>query len=220
MDRKKEEYKGVNRREFVQLGAGALLTLGMTGIVSGKSKRKEMKQQKKIRIEKVDSNFEREALFPYRFKGSFISETWQTAAFLMSDSGKSKVGIGTQGTLWSDSDVFFSHSPNGGNALMYAMTERALQMMKGEYFTDPVSLLDDLLPEVYAYGKKITGNPDLKKTFALNALVPVDNAAWLLRTALSSLTRWFRKRISRAFPIDMTKWRVFPLSVWELRWKT
>jgi len=36
------------------------------------------------------------------------------------------------------------------------------------------------LPEVWAYGKKITGNPDLRKTFALNALVCVDNAAWLL----------------------------------------
>jgi L-alanine-DL-glutamate epimerase-like enolase superfamily enzyme len=36
------------------------------------------------------------------------------------------------------------------------------------------------LPEVYEYGKKITGNPDLRKTFALNSLVCVDNAAWLL----------------------------------------
>ncbi len=41
-------------------------------------------------------------------------------------------------------------------------------------------MLDDLLPEVYAYGKKITNNPDLRKTFALNSLVCVDNAAWLL----------------------------------------
>lgn len=190
MDNKKAEYKGVNRREFVQLGAGALLTLGMTGLVSGKSNRNKMKEQKKIRIEKVDSNFERESLIPYRFKGSFIAETWQTAAFLMSDTGKSKVGIGTQGTLWSDSDVFFSHSPTGGNALMYAMTERALQIMKGESFTDPVSLLDDLLPEVYAYGKKITGNPNLKKTFALNALVPVDNAAWLLYAAENGIEQF------------------------------
>src|SRR5690606_6144450 len=29
-------------------------------------------------------------------------------------------------------------------------------------------------------GKKITGNPNLRKTFALNALVCVDNAPWLL----------------------------------------
>jgi L-alanine-DL-glutamate epimerase-like enolase superfamily enzyme len=53
-------------------------------------------------------------------------------------------------------------------------------MMKGTSFTDPLQLLDDLLPEVYAYGKKITGNADLRKTFALNSLVCVDNAAWLL----------------------------------------
>ncbi len=63
---------------------------------------------------------------------------------------------------------------------MYALTERALQMVKGQHFTDPVSLLDDVLEDVYAYGKKISGQPDLRKTFALNALVAFDNAAWLL----------------------------------------
>ena len=66
---------------------------------------------------------------------------------------------------------------------MFAMSERALQMMKGNSFTNPMELLDELLPEVYAYGKKITGNPDLRKTFALNSLVCVDNAAWLLYAA-------------------------------------
>ncbi|MEZ4829862.1 MAG: hypothetical protein R3C61_26810 [Bacteroidia bacterium] len=57
------------------------------------------------------------------------------------------------------------------------MTERALQMLKGQTFTDPMKLLDELLPEVLAYGKTITRNPDLRTTFALNALVAVDNAA-------------------------------------------
>jgi hypothetical protein len=66
---------------------------------------------------------------------------------------------------------------------MFAMTEKALQLMKGNSFTDPLQLLDDLLPQVYEYGKKITGNPDLRKTFALNSLVCVDNAAWLLYAA-------------------------------------
>src|SRR5690606_38415074 len=158
---------GITRREFVQLGTGALVTLGMTGFASANQPNHQMKNSKKIKISRVDSNLEREPLIAYRFKGSAISESWQTVAYVESESGVGKVGLGTQGTLWSDSKVFFDHSTNGGNALMYAMTERALQMLKGTTFTDPVSLLEEILPEVYEYGKKITGNPDLKKTFAL-----------------------------------------------------
>jgi L-alanine-DL-glutamate epimerase-like enolase superfamily enzyme len=63
---------------------------------------------------------------------------------------------------------------------MYAMTERAIQIINGQSFTSPVTLLESVYPEVYEFGKKITSKPDLRKTFALNALVAVDNAAWLL----------------------------------------
>src|SRR5437762_14135987 len=73
---------------------------------------------------------------------------------------------------------------------MYAMSERALQIMKGSSFTNPLQLLDDLLPEIYAYGKKITGNPNLRKTFALNSLVCVDNAAWLLHAGENNISRF------------------------------
>jgi len=146
-----------------------------------------MKSEKNIRIKNVDSNFEREPLTPYRFKGSFVTEGWQVAAWMQSESGLHKIGIGGQGTLWSDANVFAAHSPNGGNALMYAMSERALQIIKGDSFKNPNQLLDDLLPEVYEYGKKITGNPNLRKTFALNSLVCVDNAAWLLYAAENNI---------------------------------
>ena len=190
MKRDKDQRFGISRREFVQLGAGALVTMGMAGFTSPSNNNEKMTNVKKIKISRVDSNFEREPLIPYRFKGSFISEGWQAVAYIESESGIGKIGLGTQGTLWSDSKVFFDHSPVGGNALMYAMTERALQMIDGTTFTDPVSLLDELLPEVYEYGKKITGNPDLKKTFALNALVPVDNAIWLLYAAENGYTQF------------------------------
>jgi L-alanine-DL-glutamate epimerase-like enolase superfamily enzyme len=192
------QKKGINRREFVQLGTGALMTLGLAGFTQDPNFTKKMKKPSNIRIRQVDSNFEREPLIPYRFKGSAISESWQTVSYLESDSGISKIGLATQGTLWSDSKVFFAHSTNGGNALMYAMTERALQLIKGNTFTDPVSLLDDLLPEVYEYGKKITNNPDLKKTFALNALVSVDNAAWLLYAAENGINQ-FDEMVPEAF---------------------
>jgi L-alanine-DL-glutamate epimerase-like enolase superfamily enzyme len=58
--------------------------------------------------------------------------------------------------------------------------------------------LDQLFPEVYEYGKKITGNPDLKKTFALNSLVPVDNAVWLLYAAENNIEQ-FDEMIPEAF---------------------
>ncbi|MEO5602307.1 MAG: enolase C-terminal domain-like protein [Cyclobacteriaceae bacterium] len=176
----KKENKKINRREFVHY-TSAGLALGLSSLTTeARNLKTPMKSETNIRIKNVDSNFEREPLMPYRFKGSVITEGWQTAARLESESGIHKIGLGGQGILWSDSKVFASHSTNAGNALMFAMSERALQMMKGNSFSNPNDLLDELLPEVYEYGKKITRNPDLRKTFALNALVCVDNAAWLL----------------------------------------
>jgi len=40
--------------------------------------------------------------------------------------------------------------------------------------------IDRLNPQIYEYGKAINGIPQLRKTFALNALAGLDNAAWLL----------------------------------------
>ena len=179
----------IGRREFVNQTA-TLVALGAAGLQLNLVDSNKAKGASNIRIKNVDSNFERESLIPYHFKGSFVTELWQTAARLESDSGISKVGLGTQSVLWSDSKVFADHSESGGNELMYAMSERALQMMKGNSFTDPLQLLDDLLPEIYAHGKKITDNPNLRKTFALNSLVCVDNAAWLLYAAENKINRF------------------------------
>jgi len=60
------------------------------------------------------------------------------------------------------------------------VTERALQMLKGTKMDNPIDTLDQILPEVFDYAKKITRNPDLRKTYVLNALVCVDNALWQL----------------------------------------
>ncbi len=137
-----------------------------------------------IRVRRVDSNFEREPLIrPFGFKGGFMSEIWQTAALMESESGRRRVGLCTQNVLWSDSAVFAEQSESGGNALMYALAEYALQAVEGQTFEHPIDLLDSLLDDVYEYGKSITGNPRLRKTFALNALVGFDNAAWLLYAA-------------------------------------
>ena len=172
--------ENLSRRSFV--GTSAKIGLGLT--VAGPItafKKTYPKPPSMIKITKVDSNFEREPLIkPYRFKGSGVSEVWQSIAYIQSEEGLTGIGLGTQGVLWSDSKVFFDHSENGGNALMYAMSERALQMLQGSSFTNPNEVLDQLLPEILDYGKKISGNQQLRKTFALNSLVCVDNALWLL----------------------------------------
>ena len=142
-----------------------------------------------ITIARVGSNFEREPLVrPFGFKGGYQTEIWQSAALLESAAGKRGVGLCTQGVLWSDAHVFAGHSESGGNALMYAVTEHALQLLKGRTFTDPVALLESIRHEVFAYAKKITGHAGLRETFALNALVGVDFAAWLLYAAENNLT--------------------------------
>lgn len=142
-----------------------------------------------ITISRVGSDFEREPLIrPFGFKGGYTTENWQVASYLESESGKHGIGLSTQAVLWSDARVFAQHTEAGGNALMYAMTERALQQLKGQSFTNPIDLLDAIRPDVYAYGKTITAHPALRETFALNALVGVDNAAWLLYAAENGLT--------------------------------
>lgn len=169
----------MDRREFVKQ-AGALTALAAAGLTLAPGCINAQPMRKKITITKVDANFDRQKLRrPFGFKGGFLTNNWQTAAYMETDEGIHKVGPGIQSVLWCDATTFLAHSENGGNALMFAMTERALQMLKGQSFTDPMTLLDELLPEVLAYGKTITRNPDLRTTFALNALVAVDNAAWL-----------------------------------------
>ncbi len=142
-----------------------------------------------LHIKATNANFEREPLLkPFGFKGSAMTEVWQTIAMIEGDSEIREVGLGTQNVLWSDARVFAKHSENGGNALMFAMTEMGLKLIRENTYTDPINMLDQILDPVWEYGKQITGQQDLRKTFALNALVPVDNAAWLLYAHLNDIT--------------------------------
>ena len=134
-----------------------------------------------IKIKNVNSQFEREPLIrPFGFKGGYMNRIWQVAVRMESDEGVVGIGLGTQNVLWSDSKVFTSASESAGNSLMFAVTDFALQLIKGQSFENPISLQDQIFNEVYEYAKKITNQPGLSKTFVLNALVPVDNAAWII----------------------------------------
>src|SRR5260221_13059197 len=98
-----------------------------------------MTAPKSITLARVGSNFEREPLVrPFGFKGGYQSEIWQSAALLESATGRRGIGLCTQGVLWSDAQVFAGHSESGGNALMYAVTEWAIQHLKGRTFTDAI----------------------------------------------------------------------------------
>ena len=85
--------------------------------------------------------------------------------------------------------MFASRSEAAGNALMYAVTEHALALARESGpFTSPLDLQEAILERVHAYARAVTGRADLRKTFTLNALVPVDLAAWLLHADANAIT--------------------------------
>ena len=142
-----------------------------------------------MKIKTTNCNFEREPLIaPFGFKGGYLSELWQTTACMANDKDQSGIGLGTQSTLWSDANVFTANSESAGNSMMFLVTSFALKSVENIEWQTPMDLLDKLLPEVYEYARKITNNTQLRLTFALNALVAVDNAAWLIYCKENNIT--------------------------------
>jgi L-alanine-DL-glutamate epimerase-like enolase superfamily enzyme len=169
------------RRDFIKTTGAAAVGLGALSACPDLKGMSSLKTPGEIVISGISSDFEREPLIrPFGFKGGYMKEIWQTASMLENSSGVKKVGICTQNVLWSDAKVFASHSESGGNALMFSLTEYVMQLIKGTKFTTPIGLLESVLDEAYEYAKKITNNPALRKTFLLNSMVGIDNAAWLL----------------------------------------
>ncbi len=181
----------MNRREFIQ-SASAMAMVGTVGLEQAAcTPSPNQKAMRPFRITETASNFEREPLVrPFGFKGGYMNELWQSAFMLQSENGIRKVGVCTHNVLWSDAQVFAAHSPAAGDAILFAIGERGLQMIKGQSFDSPVFIIESIKDELWEYGKKITCNPNLRKTFVLNALVGVDNAAWLLYAAENGITKF------------------------------
>jgi L-alanine-DL-glutamate epimerase-like enolase superfamily enzyme len=181
----------MHRRNFIKTTGAAMAGISALNSLPVFGKELMIPGQKEIAINSVSANFEREPLIrPFGFKGGYMTEIWQSASLLESSTGTRQAGICTQNVLWSDAAVFAGHSESGGNALMFALTEYAMQLIKGRKFVTPVDLLESVFDEIYEYGRKITSNPNLRKTFVLNSLVGVDNAAWLIYSAENGITNF------------------------------
>jgi L-alanine-DL-glutamate epimerase-like enolase superfamily enzyme len=168
----------MNRRSFVR-NAGLLTAYAAGGFPEMTFANNN--NLKTIQVIKAAADFEREKLVrPFGFKGGYLTELWQIASKLDTATGKDAIGIATQSVLYGDAALFASRSESEGNALMYLLVSEALQLVKKHSFTDPVELVEKIMPEVIEKGKKLTGKPDLNVNFIYNALVSVDNAAWLL----------------------------------------
>ncbi|NGM62250.1 L-alanine-DL-glutamate epimerase [Sphingobacterium sp. SGG-5] len=138
-------------------------------------------KRKGVEIISVDSNFEREQLrYHFGFKGGYLTELWQNVVQIKSKGGFEAIGMATQSVLYGDANVFASTSEAGGNALMYAVTNKALQKIVNRKFDDPIQFVDQIIPEVYEEAKQLTGIEQLNVNFIYNALLSVDNALWLL----------------------------------------
>ncbi len=144
-----------------------------------------------MRVTATRQNFEREPLIrPLGFGGARLSELWQVAVMLQAGAELRSVGLGVQSPLWSDSRVFHRLGASAADTAMFRMTCYAASQSVGADWRHPSELFDVLLPKVLAYGRSETGTEDLSQTFALNALVPVDNAAWLLYARHHGITRF------------------------------
>lgn len=180
------------------------------------------------KILKTHLGFEREKLMaPFGFKGAHINELWQVSVLLQDEDGNEGLGVGVQSVLWSDSAVCAQYSPSAGNSVMLLLTEYAITLLKGQTMKSPIEMLEDIIPEVHRYGKMITGNQNLRKTFVLNALVPVDMALWRLHAEENKITffddlvpdkvkPWLQGRQKQLAAVPLITYGVSPVNVGSL----
>jgi L-alanine-DL-glutamate epimerase-like enolase superfamily enzyme len=134
-----------------------------------------------MRITDWRCGFAREPLLnPFGFKGGYLSELWQPSVWVRDEDGREGLGTGVQSVLWSDAEIFVRFRESGGNCAMLAITHFALERACGLDWTDPFELQAQLVPSAMAYARTLCPGHEPRLTFVLNALVPLDLAAWQL----------------------------------------
>lgn len=179
-----------------------------------------------IRFESYGFAIQREPfLRPFHFKGNSFNEKWINITALYPAEGggvssqKRQTAIGGNAVLWSDSAVFSSYSETGGNLVMALMAERAVQLIRGKEFPDPIAAIQELIPQLHEFGREVTGRTDLRPTFTLNSAVSLDFALWKLHAATEGF-KIFAELIPRvhrsAFPARQRAVARIPLITYNL----
>jgi len=166
-----------------------------------------------MKIDRYAIGIEAEKLkSPFGFKGSYADGLWQTIVGLGA-GGEKSLGIAVQSVLWSDASVFEEYGQDGGNELMYNLAAFALEKLSGMDFADPFEANDWLFKRCYEELKRVTGRSDIRKTFVLNALVPVDMAFWLLWARNKKLAGYdeMTSDYSRYLPLKHERIAAIPL---------
>lgn len=133
-----------------------------------------------FKIISADCAYEKEQLkTAFGFKGNALTCLWQTAVRLQTADSLA-IGTGVQSVLWSDSLVYARRGEEKGNRAMFDITRQACKMLEGAEVNTPFEVMEELIPELYAYAKGRVCSMDVRRTFVLNALVSVDLALWQL----------------------------------------
>ena len=176
----------MKRRNFIKSIAILTAATSCVNNIPGSSK-----GLKRIQIQSFQTAYEKEMLRgKFGFKGNYLTELWQVVSKITSTNNKTGLGLATQSVLYADAELFANHSETEGNMFMYRLVQDALKIAAQKTFTTPVELLDKILPEAHERGKAITGKADLDINFLYNALVSVDNAAWMLYARENGFTNF------------------------------
>lgn len=164
-----------------------------------------LKENEMIRFQSYGFAIQREPfLRPFHFKGDSFNEKWLNITSLYPAEGsgdtceKRQTAIGGNAVLWSDPAVFSSYSETGGNLVMALMAERAVQLIRGKVFPDPIAAVQELIPQLHEFGQAVTCRADLRLTFTLNSAVSLDFALWKLRAATEGI-----KVFSELIPLEL-----------------
>jgi L-alanine-DL-glutamate epimerase-like enolase superfamily enzyme len=150
--------------------------------------------RKQITITQTACAYEPEKfLTSFGFKGNKLTGVWQTVVGLW-DGTDVGVGLGIQSVLWSDNRVFAAYGEDKSNQQMFRVTQYAAGLIQGKTFDAPQEILDFVFEDCCRFAAEVTGM-QTTETFVLNALVPLDMAAWQL---------WARKTGADSFDAIFT----------------
>ena len=115
---------------------------------------------------------------PFGFKGAYSSCIWTVEVKLESHETKAS-GSSIQGVLWSDGSLYSSIKEQKANEYMFNITSYVCEKLIGMCFTHPEDLFDNIFQLAMDYAHSVL-RIFPRKTFILNALVPIDNAIRML----------------------------------------